>query len=69
MPTETVILDFSSLDAALGKQPGRIEEAVQNAAAELSGDPFKRAAGRRPRTGRQTARDDVAGVHSDAVAA
>ena len=43
MPAQTVILDFSSLDAALGKQPGRVEEAVQDAAAIVSGDPVERA--------------------------
>jgi len=43
MPAQTVILDFSSLDAALGKQPGRAEEAVQDAAAIVSGDPVERA--------------------------
>jgi hypothetical protein len=43
MPAQTVILDFSSLDAALGKQPGRVEEAIQDAAAIVSGDPVERA--------------------------
>jgi len=41
--TPTVILDFSSLDSALGTDVGRTNEAVQTAAADVTGDPVERA--------------------------
>jgi len=43
MAAQTAILDFSSLDAALGSSPGRVQESVQDAAADVSGDPVERA--------------------------
>jgi Calcineurin-like phosphoesterase len=43
MSTPTVLLDFSSLDAALASDSGRTVEAVQNAAADVTTDPVERA--------------------------
>lgn len=43
MTARHVLLDFSSLDAALGSDIGRTREAVQAAAAEVTEDPVERA--------------------------
>jgi hypothetical protein len=43
MTTPNVLLDFSSLDAALSSDVGRTKEAVQTAAADVTGDPVERA--------------------------
>jgi hypothetical protein len=43
MSAPSVIMDFSSLDAALGSDAGRTRETVQNAAADVTEDPVERA--------------------------
>src|SRR5262245_39955706 len=43
MSVPNVILDFSSLDAALGSDVGRTRETVQDAAADVADDPVERA--------------------------
>src|SRR5262245_47447292 len=43
MTAPNVIMDFGSLDAALGSDVGRTRETVQDAAADVTGDPVERA--------------------------